>query len=207
MKRPALFAIAVLLCTSTAAAGDEDERRLGVAAGASLVELDAFDTSGQTEAGQIAVSFSWGVTDWLDVGPDLRYGLRPNLVLPRARVGGGGGDGFELYANLHTVELAAHARFLLDVGPFVKVQPLLAIRAGGALRLLTNPELFAPDGSLAARASGTTSWSPTVGGELGVVWRASQGMRLGALATASVAADQRTLGVHLEVSWFSYEWF
>ncbi len=210
MKRRALcasFAVLALGIDLPTAVADEDEHRLSAAGAASLVSLDAYGTSDTTIAYGGTVGAAWGIRNWLDLGIDATYLVRPNTIFSGAAVDGVGGPGFELYANLHDVRLAGHARLILDGGPFYRVRPVAGVRAGVGVRFLASPELFDSNGGFVLAAGTDTTVALFAGGDAGVTWRVSKTLQLAILATATFAADAQVYGLQLELSWFSYDWF
>jgi hypothetical protein len=205
VRQLAFAIVSTTAALPAAASGDEDERRISIGARTSLVTIDAFDTSGTTEAYGGTLGLSWGVKDWLDVGGDAGYVVRPNARLSDAAVSGVGGDGFRLFANLHAVELAGHARFVVEGGALYRVRPILLVRAGLGLRLLAAPDLYDETDRFVLAADTDSSLFPFVGGGAGLAWRIGEHLQLAGIATGTFSPDQREVGLSLEASWFSYD--
>jgi hypothetical protein len=132
------------------------------------------------------------------------YLARPNTVLTDATVDGIGGPGFDLYVNLHDVQVAAHARLIVEGGPFLRIKPVLALRAGFGARFLGGPELFDPSGGFALGADADWTFAPLLGADAGVAWRFSERVEFALFATTTLAGVDEAYGVRLELSrlWF-----
>ena len=197
----------LLVATVAPAAGEEDERRLTLAGQVALVTVDAYGTSDTNEAYGGALSFAWGARDWLDVGAEVAYLVRPNATLQGAVVDGVGGEDFVLYTNFHAVELASEARFAFIGWPFHRLRPILGVRAGVAYRLLADPQLFDATGGTVLSANAESGFVPLAGATAGMSYRLSDGFQVAAMVTTSFAAEHQVVGLQLDVSWLTYRLF
>lgn len=194
----------VLVAAPVSAGSEEGERRLTLAGAAESIAMDAYGTTGRAYAGGAGAAFGYGVRRWLDVSVSVLYLTRPDVTLRDPAIVGVSGSELTLFADLHVVEAAAGARLLWVTPRFTRWHPLLELRTGVTLRRLTSAQVFSA--GLIAEPAAETAWIPFMGASAGFVYRASDHVQLGALATSNLGtAGHRTFGASLELSWETYD--
>ena len=200
----ALFGALVALPAS--AGSEESERRLTASGASASIAMDAYGTTGSAWTGGAGLAFAYGVRRWLDLSLSASYLTRRDITLEDPAIDGVNGLDLELFANLHLVESALAARFFWVSPRFTRLHPLVELRSGVTVRMLTSTQVFG--GGLIAEPASEITWIPFAGASIGLVYRWTDHVQVGALATGNLGtAGHRAFGAGLELSWQSYALF
>lgn len=184
------------------ALADEDETRVSAFGVVSLDELAAFEGSSSTQTYGGGLAVAQGVRNWLDLGMSASYRQRSDVIVDGAALGGVGGDEqYQLYTNLQVFESVVTARSYLEVGPFLRLRPMVGVRAGVQATRYGDPELFFEEQSRVAVGESEWDLSFLKGAELGVAYRLTDLFEMAVLVRGDTSATQSSFSLTFEFSW------
>lgn len=206
LKIPVGLALALSMLgaigTAREALADEDETRFSVFGVGSFDELAAFEGSSSTQTYGGGLAIAQGVRNWLDLGVSASYRQRSDVIFDGAALGGVGGDEqYQLYTNLQVIESVVTARSYLEVGPFLRIRPVVGVRAGVQAARFGDPELFFEEQSRVAVGESEWSISFLKGAELGVAYRLTDLFEMAALVRGETSETQSSFSLIVEFSW------
>ena len=194
---PLAIALFLTLALGQTAFADKDETRLSLQGGGALATLSAFASHSDTQLHGGSLAIAHGLQNWLDVGFVANYQMRSDVLFAGGTLGGVSGD---LYTDLQVFETAVTARAYLDVGPFLRLRPLLGLRLGAQAAAFTSPAIFVGQ---AQAWAGESEWKFSLlkGAEAGAAYRLTDSFEMALLVGATSSDSQESFTMTLEFSW------
>ena len=198
------IALPIACVLENTALADEGETRFSLQVGGSFAELNAFEASGSNALYGGALAVAQGFRNWLDAGVAVGFHRRGDAVIDDAILDGVGGTPvgtYRLFTDVQTFSAATTIRAYLEVGPFLRLRPLVGVRVGGEATQFASPQLFA--GNTPSSAVGDNKWefAPLGGAEVGIAYRLTDSFEGAVLLSAESSSVQTNFGLTLEVSW------
>jgi len=162
----------VVFALAARARADEGEFRLALGGGATIALEHAGGVEGSPGAGWTARGrFAYGLSNTVEIGALMSYGVAANLRFTNARIDGQGGT---LFADLATLALGPEVRVTPGVAlgrAFARTGPYVAARVGAALAMKTSQELLDAESLLVLTPGDDLSVRPFAAGAVGVEHR------------------------------------
>lgn len=156
-------------------------------------------------AGGAGVRAAYGITDFFELGVHAGFTTSRQLVFSNAMINGQPGN---LVGDQYAVELAVDARLIGDVhlsSAFSRVHPLLGVRGGGLVNILTSQLLVDEQNLLITRPNNTASILPSISAYAGLEYRFARTWLAGLTGSFTYAGPSYyAAGASLELSWMTY---
>jgi hypothetical protein len=156
-------------------------------------------------AGGAGLRAAYGLADYFELGVQAHFTTSRQLMFPNTIIAGQPGN---LVGDQYAVEFAVDARLIGDVHisrAFARVHPLLGVRGGGLVRILTSQLLVDDQKLLILRPDNSVSILPSVTGYAGLEYRFARTWLAGLTGSFTYAGPSYyAAGASLELSWMTY---
>jgi hypothetical protein len=156
-------------------------------------------------AGGAGFRAAYGIKDFFELGVHAGFSTTQQLTFKDAMIQGQPGN---LVANQYAIEFALDARLIGDVhlsSALARFHPLIGIRGGGLVRILTSQLLVDDQKLLIMRPDNAASILPCLTGYVGAEYRFARTWLAGVTGSFTYAGTSYyAAAASLQISWMTY---